>query len=503
MTNISRRSILKTAGMAAAAGLASGAALATSAVPSKWDEKVEVLVVGAGLAGLSAALGAKDAGAKQVVVIDKAPSPFLNSTSYSSGGANGFDTKAQRAAGIRNDTKEDFFKGVMAGGDQQSDPELVKLYVDNSQRAMNWFIDHGVKFAVTPNAAFSVNRLHMCDGGSGAQYVQVLFDAAKKAGVDLRMSTRAVELITTPDGSEVLGVAVEDKSGRKTIEIGKGIVLATGGFAGDLQMMDRFLLDFRGVLTSASPYSTGDGYLMAAKIGAASTHMNYGAIYACGVPTDAAKRRGVIFRGHILTLQGPILVGEDAKRFIADEQTQTNMSIAMAQKGFKHAYIIASKPQIDAYVKADKVPVSGWTHEQFVKELDENKVFVRKANSIEELAGKLGLDPKTLAATVDEYNRYAKDGKDPLFSRKAVKGAIDQGPYYGFICTPVAIATLGGLHVNAQMRVLDVYQKPIKKLYAAGEVLGAVHGNSYVGGDSLGSSMALGRVAGEDAAKAA
>lgn len=425
----------------------------------------------------------------------------MNSSSYSSGGANGFDTRAQRAAGITNDSKEDFENGILTGGGHLNDPALVKLYVDNSQRVMNWFADHGVKFTVTPNAAFTVNRLHMGDAGSGSQYIKILLEETKKLGVDVRTGTRAVELVTTPDGNEVIGVTVEVKDARKSYQVTKAAVLATGGFAGDLKMMDEQILDFQGVLTSASANSTGDGHLMASKIGALCTHMNYGAVYAFGVPTDTKKRRGAIFRGHVLNLQGSIVVGNNAKRFVADEEAQTNVSIALVRNNLKRAYIIATKAQVDVYVASDKGPVAGWKHEEFVKELEENKIFVKKADSIKELAEKLGLDPEVLSTTVAEYNKYAKDGKDPVFNRKAVKGALETGPFYGFSCTPVAIATLGGLRVNGSMQVLDVYKNPIKKLYAAGEVLGAVHGNSYVGGDSIGSAVALGRVTGEMAAR--
>ena len=134
-------------------------------------------------------------------------------------------------------------------------------------------------------------------------------------------------------------------------------------------------------------------------------------------------------------------------------------------------------------------------------ELTEQKVFVKKADTIEELAQKLGLDPKTLASTLKRYDGFVKAGKDEDYGRKYIKGTFEKGPYYGFVCLPIAGISIGGLRVDGNLNVLDVYDKPIKRLLAAGEAIGGVHGGSYIGGNSVGASLTLGQLAGKLAAK--
>ena len=202
-----------------------------------------------------------------------------------------------------------------------------------------------------------------------------------------------------------------------------------------------------------------------------------------------------------MNIYGSISVGPDAKRFVRNELGATTAGIAASARGYDKTFVLATEEQLNKFMSKDATQVIGWTQEKFKKELEENKIFARKANTIEELAKKLGLDPKALRKTIDTYNGYVKAGKDPEFGRTALKGTFEKGPFYGFIYKYVAMANLGGLKAGETLEILDVYGKPIRHLYAAGETLGGVHGDSYLSGNSIGACLTLGRVIGRKVAQ--
>lgn len=378
----------------------------------------------------------------------------------------------------------------------------MDLFAANSAKALDWLTDHGVIFTPQPNAAFRLDRMHGCDKHTGQQYVETLFNEAKKIGVDIEMSTRVVELITNEAADEVLGVKAVKGGKDLFVRATKGVVIATGGFCGDVAMIDKYILDFRGALTFSSPNSQGEGLKMATKIGAGTTHMNFAAVYGYGVPLskDKKNRQGLIFRGHVMNLYGPITVGPDGKRFVNDDLGATSISQAMAQKGFKKVFQVATEDQLNDFMAKDPIQVIGWSQEKFKKELEDQKIFVYKADTIAELAKKMGLPSQELEKTIERYNKFVQSGKDEDFNRKYMKGTFEKGPFYGFVGEPIAGISLGGLRVDKNLNVLDVYDRPIKHLYAAGEVIGGIHGGSYIGGNSVGSSLTLGMVAGKNAA---
>lgn len=501
--NSSRRSFMKFVGFGCLAAAPVSTALANVKLPAKWDKTCEVLVIGAGAAGLFAAVSARENGAKSVIVLEKSPTPYLNSSSLSAGSVNATGTKAQFKAGIddKNNAAE-FAEEINKAGKGLSDPVLLELFAKNSSKPIDWLADHGVVFTPQPNSAFRLWRMHGCDKHTGAQYIQTLFEEAKKQGIDVELSTKVLELITNEAGDEVLGVKAQHKGKDIYVRATKGVVIATGGFCGDIAMIDKYILDFRGALTFSSPNSTGDGLKMATKIGAGTTHMNYAAVYGYGIPAtaDKANRQGLIFRGHVMNLYGPISLGPDGKRFVNDDLAATPISWAMAQKGFKKVYQIATEEQLKNFMDKDPIQVIGWSPERFKKELEEQKVFVFKADTIAELAGKMGLPVEEVEKTIKRYNGFVKAGKDEDFNRKYMKGTFEKGPYYGFIGEPIVGVSLGGLKVDKNLNVLDVYDRPIKNLYAAGEVVGGLHGGSSIGGDTIAAGLTLGMVAGKNAA---
>lgn len=500
-TTISRRKTLQMFGLAGAASLfGSGQAMATTVLPKKWDMTCDVLVVGGGAAGMFAAVSAKEAKAGEVILLEKNPALYLNSTSYSDGYFSTCSSKFQKKAGVKDPGAKTFADEVFSIGKQIGDPEVIKTYAEHSGEAVDWLDEHGINWTFIKNPAYGIKRTLSNGTGSGAIYIKVLEQEANKMGVKIFLDTRATALITSPEGSDVLGVGCEDDEGQKFIRVKKGVVLATGGFFGDVNLIDRYLPEHRGALTCSAPSSTGDGMMMGMKIGADTCNLGHGAVYAYGVPIDPQKRRGLIFRGHFAGIYGTIVVGQDGRRFVKDETGAAGVTLAALQRGYKQVYLIATEAQIDDFMTNDPSQVIGWSRDRWLQELKEQKIFCRRADTIAELAKQLGIDPKGLETELKKYNGYVKNGKDEEYGRKNLKGTFEKGPYYGFICPRVAVLTSGGLRVSGKMEVLDVYGKPIRHLYAAGEAIGGVHGASYATGNAIGAALTLGRVAGQMAA---
>ena len=200
-----------------------------------------------------------------------------------------------------------------------------------------------------------------------------------------------------------------------------------------------------------------------------------------------------------MALAGGIVVGPDGKRFIKDETLPTPLALEMARRGFKKVYSIGTVKQLMAYIDGPS-PVTGMSREALKDSLKTEKYHIRTAPTLRELAEKIGVNPTTLEETVKTYNNYVENGVDLEFNRKSINGKIEDGPFAAMIGQPVALASIGGLRVNPKLQVLDAYLHPIPGLYAAGEIIGGLHGNSYIGGDSVGSCMTFGRLAGKSIA---
>lgn len=494
MTQIPRRSFLTAVSFATLSVVAPTVAKEPS---NTWDITCDVLVVGGGAAGVAAAVSAQEAGAGKVILLEKNASLFLNSTTYSNGLFSASGTQAQKAAGIKDPGPKVFAEEISKAGNYKNDQHLLKVFTENSGEAIDWLSSLGVAFKLVPNPSFGVLKMHHNGTESGARLIDVMIRRGKELGLEVMLKTKALSLITNKEGNEVIGVIAEKGNKKLSIRATKAVILTTGGFMGSPEMIDHYLIDFQGSLSCASPSSQGEGLKMAQKIGAATNLLDQGAVYCYGIPVNAAKRRGLIFRGNVAGVYGTIAVGDDANRFVPDEIGSATAGKKAAQKGYKHTYIIATEAQLKDFMEHDKSQVIGWDQKKFIDEIEKTRQFTRKADTIPELAKQLGLNPEALQKTINRYNQFVKNGKDLDFNRKCMKGTFEKGPFYGFITQPIAMANLGGLKVGPTMEIEDVYGKPIKHLYAAGEMIGGVHGNSYTGGNSIGSSITIGRVIGK------
>lgn len=449
---------------------------ATAEVPAHMD--YDVVVVGAGGAGMTAALSAQQEGVK-VALIDKVASVGGN-TNFSSSGMNASETKFEKEQGIE-DSNQLFIDETIKGGHDKNDRALVEVMANNSAAAIDWLDEKGIKLDnLTQTGGMSVKRTHRPTDGSavGGVLVKGLLGNVEKEGIDLYKDLKATDLIK--DGDKIVGVTAQDKQG-KTVEINaKAVVLATGGFAANEEMVLKYKPEYKGMVTTNPSTSTGDGMVMAEKAGAQLVDMEYIQIH----PTVEQKTSTLIAEG--IRGGGAILVNQNGERFTNEMGTRDVVSAAELQQEGGYAWEV-----LDQKVRENNKAV-----EKYVK-----AGLALEAQSLDELAGLMKVDASKLKETVAAYNGYvdAQGAGDP-FGRTTGLNKLEQGPFYVIKVAPGVHHTMGGVRVDTESRALDKDGKPLVGLYAAGEVTGGIHGANRIGGNAVCDIIVFGRNAGKQAA---
>ena len=457
--------------------------LATKTEATKGEDQsydVDVVVVGGGVAGISAAIEAAANGA-DVLILEK--QSIVGGATTRSGGklmANGTDI--QKAEGIEdsNELMYDYLKEV--GGDLIDD-EKLKGFVDNSLETYNWMVDMGVKVQdVEPiHSSLTPYRVHNTEGGGGmtdghgGQIIVPMMNKYNELDGDILYNVTANELLTN-DNNEIVGVKGLAKDGSTVTVNAKSVILATGGYAQNKEMMERYSEFTNGYSTQVPTGNVGDGITMAEAVGAQifdspSTQTVY-VSYTCGVGINE---------------ESGLIVTEDGKRFVNEYTYQYHVGDAMRKENSSLGYYIATSN--------DPTPTV-----QYGMSLDSTV----SADSIEELAKLIDVDPATLKATVDRYNELCEKGVDEDFGKPADKMyPITGEKYYAIKLNPAVTVTFGGIVTDIESRVLDTNNNPIKGLYAAGETaFEGLFGTEYPGcGVAISAGSYYGRVAGENAAK--
>lgn len=469
-------SMLLVSGILAGCGSNAGK---TSTTSSTSTENTDVVVIGAGGAGLTAAITATEKGAK-VIVLEKMPMVGGN-TLRSTGGLNAAGTKYQEALGIK-DSPELFYEDTMKGGYNKNNPELVKVLTTKAKDAIEWLETIGAKLSeVGRTGGASVNRAHAPEGKAavGTYIVPKLKAAADEKKVDIRLNSTVTEIIADKDGNAT-GVKVKDKEGKEYTINAKSVILAAGGFGANLDMVVKYNPDLKDFQTTNHPGATGDGIVMAEKLGAQLVDMKEIQIHPTTIPGNG------YLVSESLRGQGAILVNHEGNRFINELLTRDVVS-----KG------VLALPQKTAYAIFDDGLRAGakFTEEYF------KSGFVVESDTIEGLAEKLKVSPENLKATIEKYNKSVDAKKDAEFGRADMPIKIGTGKYYAIEITPGIHHTMGGVKINTNTEVIGAEDKPIKNLYAAGEVTGGVHGGNRLGGNAVADIIVFGRIAGENAAK--
>ena len=447
------------------------------------DGTCDIVIVGAGGAGLSAAVAAAETdGSLKIIVLEK-QGIMGGNTNYSTGGINAAETDVQRSLGIE-DSKDLFYDDTMRGGKQENIPALVRNLVEHAPVTISWLIGLGTDLSdVGLMGGSSVKRTHRPQGGAaiGPHLMKVLQTASNKDNIEIRTSNKVTGLLTSVDGS-VTGVKVQNADGSSYTLTSKAVIIATGGFGANLDMVTRLQPSLSGFATLNHPGATGDAFGWVTAIGGDTIQMANIQIH----PTAEATNHILIteaVRGN-----GAILVNHGGQRFCNEMDTRDVVSAAILEQDGGEAFLI-----FDQAVRQSLASIETYANQHLLVE----------GVSVEELASLVGIPPEKLSESVSRYNDQQKKGIDDDFGRSATEmtRSLETPPYYAVRVTPAIHHTMGGLSVNTETQVLRADGSPIPGLYAAGEVTGGLHGANRLGGNGVADIVVNGRLAGMTASK--
>ncbi|GHT91097.1 urocanate reductase [Spirochaetia bacterium] len=476
--------------------------------PGKWDETYDVVVIGAGYAGASAAYAAQTNGAK-TVLIEKMP--FIGGNSQINGGVWAAYTskkaaELQRAKNLTPDTAEKHIQDTIVGGDYMPVEAMVKNMVYGSPWYLDLMFDNGlnVRDALTMPGGHYGFRTYTLEHEQGFDITEVQKKLLDQAKVEVQLNTKLVRIYREGNlTGKVVGVAVYTVDGIKTIKANKAVILTTGGFSANVAMRSAQVP----TLTEAMPTTnqigqTGEGISFAQEVGANTMQMSYIQLYPFADPNT-----GVLDAYAVIPFSGPssgvVYVDYKGERYVNEgERRDVNAKAAMDSGGFPAFCILDQKI----------VNQGGFTSQDTVNRGIENgRIF--KADTLEDLAkqieahaykspsgvpGNVKIAPGTLTATINTHNGYVRNKQDPAF-RKVITSAaltIDQAPFYAIPQWPSVHHTMGGLVTTNKLEVVDIFGSTIPGFYAAGEVTGGVHGTNRLGSNAGPDACANGYIAG-------
>ena len=511
-----------------AAGLNPDDYMTTVAAAAAGDvtKEADVVIVGAGGAGMTAAMTASDAG-KSVIILESQAMVGGNSV-RSTGGMNAAKTVYQdenefgEGAGVEKMLKSaadnyadnefitslaatvaqqwadyqanpvGYFDSVelmeldtMVGGKGINNPELVKTLVEGTAPAIDWLDENGMSLHnVAAFGGASVKRIHrpVNEEGKvvsvGAYLVPLMEKACQDRGVEFILNTTADTILTDANGQAV-GVSGTDKDGNTVTVNAKAVVLATGGFGANLDMVASYKPELKGFMTTNAPGIQGQGIAMATAIGAATVDMDQIQIH----PTVEANTAALITEG--LRGDGAILVNANGERFTDEVSTRDKVSAAEIAQPGSFSWLIVDQAMADA-----SNVIQGYI----------TKGYTKQGATYEELAKEIEVDPATFAATMEKWNGCVETKTDADFGRTSFANPLNTAPYYAIKVSAGVHHTMGGVVINSSTEVLKEDGSVIPGLFAAGEVTGGVHGANRLGGTAVADFVVFGRIAGSSAA---
>jgi fumarate reductase flavoprotein subunit len=487
----------------------------------------DIVIVGAGGAGMTAALTATSEG-KSVVIVESQPVVGGNSV-RATGGMNAGKTVYQdenefaESAGVEKTLKAaaekytdnetitalaktvseqwaeyqknptGYFDSVelmeldtMIGGKGINDPALVETLCSNSADAIDWLDEHGITLhSVSSFGGASVKRIHRpvdAEGKTvsvGSYMIPLLEENCEKAGVQMMLNTTATEILTDDNGAAV-GIKATGASGETVTVNAKAVVLTTGGFGANLDMVVEYKPELKGFMTTNAAGAQGQGIEMATAIGAGTVDMDQIQIH----PTVEANTAALITEG--LRGDGAVLINAEGKRFIDEVGTRDVVSAAEIAQTGSYSWLVVDQAMVDA-----SSVIQGYI----------KKGYTVTGETYEELGKAMGVDEAAFAETMNTWNGYVEAKNDPDFGRTSFANKLDTAPYYAIKVTAGVHHTMGGLKINTNTEVLNENGEVIPGLFAAGEVTGGVHGANRLGGNAVADFTVFGRIAGAAASK--
>lgn len=452
-------------------------------------ETHDVVVIGAGGAGLTAAIEAKAAGA-DVIVLEKMPAAGGN-TLISGAEYAASNNWLQKEMGIE-DSVEQHMEDTLKGGDHVNNPDLVRVVAENALAGAEWlrdFVNVEWENELMQFGGHSAKRSLIPHGASGKEIITKQLAKAEEMGIPVLLNTKATALITD-DAGKVVGVEAEGKDADYIFNTNKAVIIAAGGFGSNVEMRVKYNPDIDGsILSTNSPGSTGDGIVMAEAVGADLTGMEYIQTYPICDPLSGT----LLYVDDARLYAHTIIVNLEGKRFVEELGRRDEMSMAIKAQTGSVCYELMDQNGFDKSHLQEN-------HAAEIDYLYNHDLFV-KANTLEEAAAFFGIDAAELQVTVDNYNSYVADGVDPEFNKRSMPSTIEQAPYYILKAVPAVHHTMGGIMINENAQVVNTDGQVIEGLYAAGEVTGGIHGKNRLGSNAIADITVFGRIAGQNAAK--
>lgn len=434
----------------------------------------DVVIVGAGAAGLSAALRLQESGQDNILVLEKMA--YTGGASATCGG--GFlaaGSRYQQQAGIE-DTPELMMEELLEKGHHINDVELTRLHAENAAPTVDWLIDDiGVQFNTPQPSETTINRDFTAVGG-GAGMMQTLAEAAQQRGIEIQLNTRATELIV--DNGAVRGVLAEDTDGNHYTIQAQAVLLATGGYGNNSQLMDE--ADVGRVIYYGPISSNGEGMTMARDIGAKVTNLQYVGVKPNGLETgEGIGKYTQPANNAMWKASAGILVNDAGQRLIDETSSEEELVSIYKQQNDWAMYTVMDQAAYDIFYSTaiEKHLFSEAEAQQWIDEKGTGTTVFVRGETLQEAAEQAGIDAGQLAQTIENYNQGVAKGEDE-FGRQVVAAFDTEGPVYIVKQNLRFATTLGGLDINTHCQVLNEQDEAIAGLYAAGEVVGNVQGDA-------------------------
>lgn len=442
------------------------------------DLRADIVVIGAGGAGMSAALQAHQEGVRNIVIVEQMPMTGGNTT-LATGGMNAAGTRYQEEG---DDYPDLMFDDTMRGGNYINDEALVRILADYSAEAVYWLNDNfnAGLVGVGRGGGAGAARFHRPADGTavGPAVVRALNSGLAGANIPVMLNTTATEILLD-DSGQVVGIVAERGGESFTIYAG-AVILASGGFGANPQMLTQWDSALEGFGTTNHVGATGSGIEMAVAIGAALVDMEHIQTHPTVNPATS------IMFTEAMRGEGALLINMEGQRFVDELDTRDVVSEATLAQTDNFGLLL-----FDTRIRETLAVIESYI----------NAGIITSGDSPAALARALGIDPTALEETIEGYNAFVDAGVDQDFGRNAALYRLE-GPYfYAGITVPAVHHTMGGVAVNPATEVVNQDGAVIPGLFAAGEVIGGVHGDNRLAGNAVADIIVFGRIAGTNAAE--
>lgn len=441
------------------------------------QDQYDVIIIGSGSTGLVSAIQAHELGLRPVI-LEKMPKIGGNTTRASSG-MNAAETLVQLKHHVV-DSYADFYHETFVGGGEKNDPAMLEYFASHGALAIDWLSAHGIELDdLTITGGMRVKRTHRpsslapIGGFLVTQLLKVV--AAEEIPLFTEVNVTALQ----KKAEKITGVTIQLPAGAQRQLAASAVVLATGGFGANLELIAKYRPELKAYRTTNQPGATGDGIGLATSAGAELVDMAQIQVH----PTVQQDTAHAFLIGEAVRGEGAILVNEAGQRFVNELTTRKAVTAEIDQLPTKHAYLI-----LDHAVR-ERVPAINFY---------DSVGLVVTGDTLADLAVKIKVPADDLVTTIATWNEAVTTKVDAEFGRTTgMSQPLTTGPFYAIHIAPAVHYTMGGVKINAMTQVIATTGRVISGLYAAGEIAGGLHGNNRIGGNSIAETVVFGRQAGQ------